>query len=134
MRLYSRLAYLYWFHSGKVDCAWAHLREMNLAERYPASAELGQAWSEHAPCITMVPWYSRGVRYARRSLAVRTDLGDIWGQGQSLNFTGVALYSGSRYEEAKEACTEANRLLRRTGDQWEVNTGNWTWPSATCDR
>ena len=43
MRLYSRLAYLYWFHSGKVACAWAHLRGMNLAERYQPSAELGQA-------------------------------------------------------------------------------------------
>jgi PAS domain S-box-containing protein len=126
MRLYSRLAYLYWFHSGRVACAWAHLREMNLAERYPPSPELGQAWSEHAPVMTMLPWYGRGIRYAERSLAIRRALGDVWGQGQSLNFAGVVLYAASQYRRAAEACEEANRLLRRTGDQWEVNTGRWT--------
>jgi PAS domain S-box-containing protein len=126
MRLYSRLAYLYWFHSGRVACAWAHLREMNLAERYPPSPELGQAWSEHAPVMTMVPWYRRGVRYAQRSLEIRQSLGDVWGQGQSLNFAGVVLYAASEYPRARQACEQANRLLLRTGDQWEVNTGSWT--------
>ncbi len=67
MRLYSRLAYLYWFHSGKVACAWSHLRGMNLAERYPPSPELGQAWSEHAPVMTMLPWYKRA-RPLRRAV------------------------------------------------------------------
>ena len=76
IRLYSRLAYVYWFCAGKVPCAWAHLREMNLAERYPPSLELAQAYSEHAPVMTMAPWYSRGLRYAQRSLAIRRELGD----------------------------------------------------------
>jgi two-component system sensor kinase len=40
IRLYSRLAYVYWFSAGKIPCAWAHLRGMNLAERYPPGAEL----------------------------------------------------------------------------------------------
>lgn len=125
MHLYSRLAYLYWFHSGKVSCAWAHLRGMNLAERYAPSAELGQSWSEHAPVMTMLPWYRRGVRYAKRSLDIRRELGDVWGQGQSMNFTGVALYAASDFVAAQAACEDAIRLLRRTGDQWEVNTASW---------
>src|SRR5690242_20475034 len=62
MRLYSRLAYLYWFHSGRLPCAWAHFRGLNLAERYRPSAELGQAYSEHAPVMTMLPWFRRGIR------------------------------------------------------------------------
>ena len=125
MRLYSPLAYLYWFSSGKVACAWSHLRGMNLAERYPPSTELGQAWSEHAPVMTMLPWYGRGIRYAQRSLAVRRELHDVWGEGQSLNFNGVVRYSASQFDEALLSLDEAVRLLRRTGDQWEVNTGNW---------
>lgn len=124
-RLYSRLAYVYWFRSGKVPCAWAHLREMNLAERYPATRELAQAYSEHAPVMTMIPWFSRGVAYAQRSLAMRRELGDVWGQGQSLSFYGVVLYAASRYRECIEACLEAVRILNRTGDQWEVNTATW---------
>ncbi|HKC27673.1 MAG TPA: hypothetical protein VKB75_06640, partial [Jatrophihabitans sp.] len=125
MRLYSRLAYLYWFHGGKLACAWAHLRGMNLAERYGASPELGQAWSEHAPVMTMLPWYRRGVRYAQRSLEVRRRLGDAWGQGQSLSFVGLIRYAASDFEAAESALHEAVRLLRRTGDQWEVNTASW---------
>ena len=125
MRLYSRLAYLYWFHSGKVPCAWVHLRGMNLAERYPPSAELGQAYSEHAPVMTMLPWYGRGTTYARRSLEIRRALGDVWGQGQSLGFAAVVLYAAGRWDDALDAADEAVRQLERTGDQWEVNTAAW---------
>jgi diguanylate cyclase (GGDEF)-like protein/PAS domain S-box-containing protein len=125
MRLHSRLAYLYWFYSGKVTCAWSHLRGLNLAERYPLSEELGQAYSEHAPVMTMAPLFGRALRYAQRSLEIRRDLGDVWGQGQSQSFAGVALYAASQFEGAEEACREAIRLLESTGDQWEVNTAGW---------
>ncbi|MEJ7844977.1 MAG: EAL domain-containing protein, partial [Acidimicrobiales bacterium] len=125
IRLYSRLAYVYWFSAGKVPCAWAHLREMNLAERYPPTPELAQAYSEHAPVMTMAPWYSRGIAYAHRSFAIRRELGDVWGQGQSLNFAGVVRYASSRYRECIEQCQESVRLLERTGDRWEQNTATW---------
>ncbi len=125
MRLYSRAAYVYWFSSGKFMCAWSHLRGLNLAERYPPSAELGQACSEHAPVMTMLPWFARSLRYARRSLEIRRDRNDAWGQGQSHGFAGVTLYAASRFDEGVDACREAIRLLESTGDQWEVNTASW---------
>src|SRR5207248_2295768 len=104
IRIYSRLAYVYWFSAGKVPCAWAHLREMNLAERYPPTRELAQAYSEHAPVMTMAPLYARGIRYAQRSLAIRRELGDVWGQGQSLSFSGAVLYAASRYRDCIDQC------------------------------
>jgi signal transduction histidine kinase len=125
VRLLGRLAHVYWFGRGKVACAWAHLREMNLAERYPPSAELAQAYSEHAPVMTLVPWFSRGIAYAEKSLAIRRLLGDIWGQGQSLHFYGVVLYGASRFEACIEKCREATRMLERTGDRWEIHTASW---------
>jgi len=125
IRIYSRLAYVYWFHSGKVTCGWAHLREMNLAERYPPTSALAQAYSEHAPVTTMVPWYRRGMAYSRRSLAIRRELDDLWGQGQSLHFYGVVLYAATRYRECIDTCREAIRLLQRTGDRWEEHTAAW---------
>ncbi|MDQ1499078.1 MAG: hypothetical protein QOI86_2418, partial [Actinomycetota bacterium] len=125
IRMYSRLAYVYWFSAGKIPCGWTHLREMNLAERYPPTPELAQAYSEHAPVMTMVPWYGRGLAYARRSYEIRRDLGDVWGQGQSLNFHGVVLYAASRYRECIQQCGEAVRLLEHTGDRWEQNTARW---------
>jgi signal transduction histidine kinase/tetratricopeptide (TPR) repeat protein len=125
IRLHSRLAHVYWFARGKIPCAWTHLRGMNLAERYPPTAELAQAYSEHAPVATMLPWYGRGIAYAQRSLAIRRSLGDVWGQGQSLHFYGVVLYAASRFAESLEKCQEAVKLLGRTGDRWELNTAAW---------
>ena len=125
VRLYSRLAYIYWFQRGRVPCLWAHLREMNLAERYPPAAELAQAYSEHSPVMTMVPWFSRGLAYGEKSLRIRTELGDVWGQGQSLHFIGVVHYAASNYQEAIDKCRRAAALLDRTGDCWESNTAKW---------
>jgi diguanylate cyclase (GGDEF)-like protein len=124
-RLYSRLAHAYWFGRGKLPTLWAHLRGMNIAERYPPTLELGQAYSEHAPVMTMLPWFSRGVAYAERSLEIRRSLRDTWGEGQSLHFYGVVLYGASRYGEVLEHCRDAVRLLERTGDRWELNTASW---------
>jgi PAS domain S-box-containing protein len=121
IRLYSRLAHLYWFHRGTVAALWSHLRGLNLAERYPPTPELAQAYSEHAPGMSLIPWFKRGIAYAEKSLVIRRELGDIWGQGQSLHFYGVVLYAGSSFKECIAKCREGIRLLERTGDFWEVN-------------
>jgi len=124
-RLYSRLAHTYWFQRGSVATLFVHLRGMNLTERYPPTAQRAQAYSEHAPVMSLLPWYSRGVAYAERSHAIRTSLGDLYGQGQSRHFLGVVLYAASRWDEAADRCREAVRLLDRTGDRWEANTARW---------
>ena len=121
VHIYSRLAYGYWYREGRMAVLWAHLRELNLAERYPPTAELAQAYSDHSPVATVLPWFNRAYAYAGKSLALRQELGDVWGQGQSLHFYAVALYASGRFEECIERCREAVRLLERTGDQWEVN-------------
>jgi len=125
IRLHSELAHAYWFGSGLVPCGWTHLRGLNLAERYPPTPELAQAYSEHAPVLTMVPWCRRGIAYAQRSLAMRRELGDSWGEGQSLNFYAVVLYAAGRFEEVVQKGRAAVEILERTGDQWEVNTAGW---------
>ena len=94
-RFHGRLGYAWWFERGKIATLWTHLRSLNLAERYPPTAELAQAYSEHAPAMMLIPWHRRGVRYAQRSHAIRVQLGDRWGQGQSLHFWGAGLYAAS---------------------------------------
>jgi tetratricopeptide (TPR) repeat protein len=120
-RLYGRLGYAWWFERGKVATLWTHFRSLNLAERYPPSAELAQAYSEHAPAMMLVPWHRRGVRYAQRSYAIRVQLGDLWGQGQSLHFWGAGLYAASEYEASLLRMRESLELLEQTGDRWELN-------------
>jgi diguanylate cyclase (GGDEF)-like protein len=124
-RLYSELAHAYWFGAGRVPCGWTHLRGMNLAERYAPTPELAQAYSEHAPVNTMIPWFSRGIAYAKRSLEIRRELGDKWGEGQSMSFCGTVLYSAGRFTEALSNLRAAVEILERTGDKWEVSLAKW---------
>ena len=125
IRLFGRLAYAYWFGRGKIPCIWAHFKELNFAERYPPTPELGQAYSTHAPVMSMIPYFKRGARYAEKALSIRRALGDLWGEGQSLHFYGALLYTASRYEECMDKCRQAVRILERTGDRWEGNAANW---------
>jgi signal transduction histidine kinase/tetratricopeptide (TPR) repeat protein len=122
-RILSRLAYAYWFRRGQVATFWAHLSELNLAERYAPTREVAQAYSEHAISVTGLPrfLFRRGERYAERGLAIRAALGDLWGQGQSLNFHGMLLYAFGHYAGALDRFREALRVLRRTGDRWEAD-------------
>ncbi len=124
-RILSRITYTYWFTRGRLACAWSHFKEMNLCERFSDSLDLAQAYSEHGPVLTMVPWFKRAQAYVEKSLAIRQKFSDFWGQGQSKHFLGVVKYGSSQFEETIEACEEASSILRKTGDQWEANTASW---------
>ena len=125
VRFDNRLSYAYWFGRGKIPCLWAHLRGMNLAERYPPTLELAQAYSIQGPVMSVLAYFSRGIAYTQKSFAIYKSLGDLWGQGQSLHFSGLILYVASRFEECIEKCREAVRLLERTGDVWEANMARY---------
>lgn len=119
VHLCGRLSYAYWFSRSLNATVWAHLRQMNLAERYPPTLELGQAYSLHAPIMSAIAYYSRGIDYSERSLKIRQEKQDRWGQGQTLHFHGVVLFAASEFEESIEKCTEAIQFLEGAGDFWE---------------
>jgi len=123
---YLHLGRAYFFDRGKIPCLWAHLRAMNLAERYPPTHELGHAWATHAPVMSLLPWLNRGEAFGKKSLEIRKTLGDLWGQGQSFHYLGVVFFTGAKYDECIRACQEAVKLLERTGDYWEMNMARWS--------
>ncbi len=129
-RMFSRLAHGYWFARGRLQCLWSHLRGMNLVERHAPTMELAQAYSEHAPAISLIGYYSRGIAYAEKSLELRRSFGDLWGQGQSLHFYGILLHAASRFTTCVENSREAVRLLQRTGDYWEMNMARYQMAAA----
>jgi signal transduction histidine kinase/DNA-binding response OmpR family regulator/tetratricopeptide (TPR) repeat protein len=125
LRLLSNLAHGYWYCRSVDHVLWAHLRGLNLAERFLPTPELAQSYAEHAPGLTLVGYLSRAEKYARKSLELRRTFGDWWGQGQSLHYWGVVLYAGSRFSECVEKCREGIRLLERTGDYWQVHIARY---------
>ncbi|HEY2838954.1 MAG TPA: ATP-binding protein, partial [Pirellulales bacterium] len=124
LRLLSNLAHGYWYCS-KVRALWAHMRGMNLGERYQPSRELAQSYSEHGPGMSLVGAFRRGISYSKRSLAMRQALGDTWGQGQSLVFYGITLYAASRFQECVDKCRMSVRILERLGDYWQVHMARY---------
>lgn len=124
-RLYSRLAYGYWYLKGKIPLLFVHLRGMNLAEGFAPTSELAQAYSEHAPAMSLIPLRRRGIAYGRRSLEIRTELEDVWGQGQSLHFLAIALYAAGRFEECVDVGRRSVRILERAGDVWEKHIAQY---------
>ena len=125
LRLLSHFAYGCWYCASRVLALWAHLRGLNLGERYQPSRELAQAYSDHGPAMTLVGAFARGVAYCERSIELRKKLNDPWGHGQSLVFFGVTLYSASRFDECIEKCRMAVRLLERMGDYWQVHMARY---------
>jgi two-component system sensor kinase len=104
---------------------WAHLRSLNRSERWPPTLELAHVYAEHAPIMALFQQCQRGLRYAQKSLDIRRQLGDTWGQGQSLHCQSVALSAAGQCKEAVEKGREAIRLLQRAGDQWEIHLAQY---------
>lgn len=129
-RTLSKLAHGYWYTHNKYRTLWAHLASLNRVELYNPTLELGQAYSEHAPAMSLLPWHSRGIDYARQSIKIRRELNDVWGQGQSRNFYSILLYSSSEFENCIEQAKRAETILSRTGDQWEVNIARYQWAAS----
>ena len=125
LRLLGNFSYGCWYSRSKLLALWAHLRGLNQGERYLPSRELAQAYSTHGPAMTLVGAFGRGIAYAQRSMDMRKDLDDLWGQGQSLVFYGVTLFAASRFEECVEKCRMAVRLLERMGDYWQVHMARY---------
>jgi len=125
VRQYSRLTYASWFTRGPVPTLWAHLREFNLAERHPPTPELAQAYATHAPLMTNLPWFARGVRYAKKGAEIARQTDDLYQEGVAKHFHGLVLYGAGDYNDALDGLQEAKRLLEQTGDRWEANTAGF---------
>ena len=122
---FSRLAHGYWFTQSPAWVVWAHLRAMNEAEIYPPTEELAQAYSDHAPAMSLIPWLARGEVYAQRSIKIREDQNNLWGQGQSKGFRSILLYAASKFESCIEVGQSAETILKKTGDVWEMNIASY---------
>ncbi|TWU05563.1 ATP-binding protein [Stieleria varia] len=130
LHLYSKLAHTYWYTRDRFHTLWAHLRGLNQAERFTESTELAQAYSEHAPVMNLMGMHQRGLRYAQLALDMRHDRNDVWGQGQTLNFLSMLLYSSSQFEKCIEQSRQSVEILTRTGDRWDIYVARYQLAAA----
>ena len=120
--LYTRLQYPRWFHARRVEGLWMMLRQVNVAERCPGSAELAHAYSVWggALALTFPFMWRRGLRYVTRASLIYRELGDPRGEGHAASMRTCVLHGAGRYQEAVESADEAITILSQFGDRWEV--------------
>ncbi len=118
---YNRLAYTQWFLDGPIPSIRAHLRELNLAQRFVPTRTLARAQASHAIAMSTFPLWNRALRFGQIAMVTAHNLGDDWGEGQASHFYGAVLLGSTRFEEAKTVLKGAVRKLGLTGDRWEEN-------------
>jgi len=124
IRLYHSMNGPYFFARGAVWAMWAHLRDVNLCERYPPTADLGRAYGAHGGPLAGFPGlWERGISMTTKGAQLCAGFGDVWGQAQALTFRALVLHSASRLSESLETAQQAARLFDRIGDRWEGHTG-----------
>ena len=119
--IYDGLGYPYFFTEGPIGLLWAHLRHLNLAEKYPSSQVLGHAKAYHGVVMTSLPLPRRGAKYADQAYAIHDEKADKLGQGKARSYKCMTLTAGGYFAEAAEAGREAICLLDDAGDVWEAN-------------
>ncbi|MBI5761659.1 MAG: protein kinase, partial [Planctomycetales bacterium] len=120
-RIYDNLTLTYWFTRGMKFVLWSHMRQMNLAEQYPPSQELGRTYAFHAIAMTGLPLAKRGIKYAERAYQIAVNNGDLWGQGKARSFHTFSCIVLGTFQEGIRTGAEAVRLLEGAGDIWEAN-------------
>ncbi|MCO6043889.1 response regulator [Aeoliella sp. ICT_H6.2] len=125
MHLLIYVGYCCWYSRRQLPLLWSHLRHLNMGERFLPSEALAHAYSGHGPAMSLVGYFSRGIRYAERSIEMRRELGNTWGTAQSLVFLGITLFAASRYRECIEKSRTAIRILERMGDYWQIHMARY---------
>lgn len=137
-RLSLQLPRLYWCaHQSMLAVLWAHLRGLNIVERYSPTPELAEAYANHGSTLPMliqaiphVPsWLVAsslmwGRKYLLRAIALREASGDSFVRGSVLNLYQFLLFTCARYEESVEAGQRAVQLLRQVSDSSEWHHGS----------
>ena len=125
LNLLSKLTHAYWFCNPPTQVIWAHLRGLNQAERFSDSLQLAQFYSDHGPAMSLIPWFKRGLKYARKSLEMRKKFQNLWGQGQSEGFIAMVQYAATEFVGCIERATSAEKILEEAGDVWETNIARY---------
>ncbi|MBS2022650.1 MAG: AAA family ATPase, partial [Deltaproteobacteria bacterium] len=120
-RIFSQLVPPYFLQRGPLPTIWAQLRALNLAERHPPTPELAQAYVDHAIALSVLPWYSRALRYAQRGHEMAVELGDLHQAARVAHNRCIVLQFSGHHRESTELDRSILPVLERLGD------AAWAW-------
>ena len=98
------------------------IKMLNMSEsRVGVSRELGMSQAAFASMLMAVPLFTRALRYHEKALKIRSDLGDEWGVGQSMQWLGYCHAWQGNYRSSDEYFSRSISIFRRIGDLWEIS-------------
>ncbi len=108
------------FAAARLRCLWSALTRYEFGRVLSAYLELAQAYAIHAPVMSLLPWFNRGIAYAQNSLRFTSRSWRSLGARTITTLLTASFFMRLRDStECIEKCREAVRLLEQTGDFWE---------------
>ncbi len=128
-RLHMWLSQICWFQGGsRIAGMWAHLRGLNIAERYAPTSVLAMAYANHgalfpllAQTIPHAPLFvadralALSRKYFQKALTLLDASGDVLEHSFTLFLYQFSLFHCARYAESVEVGRKAMQRLRQAG-------------------
>lgn len=120
-RHYGRLSYSYANSYSLAAALWAHLRELNMTEKYGATLERAHAYGQHALLMSWLGWFKRACRYSVDSAEAFETLGNSSGRGHALTIYASVHYVASHLAECIEISRSAITIFESVGNDRDAN-------------
>ena len=97
------------------------LRMLNMTEaRLQGTDYLGTCLSGYAAVIASIGLFKRSMKYQRKAIKLRKEIGEKWGVAQSYQFLGFAYSWRGEHDKSIEAFQKAVDMFSEVGDMWEL--------------
>ena len=98
------------------------MRMLNLSlAKIGPSRETGMSLAVYGSLLMTIPLFKQAVRQHARALAMRRELEDLFGIGQSLQFMGYCRCYQSDYDASIDSFHQSLDVFTKIGDIWERN-------------
>lgn len=81
---------------------------------------LGTCLSGYAAVIASIGLFKRSMKYQRKAIKLRKEIGEKWGVAQSYQFLGFAYSWRGEHDKSIEAFQKAVDMFSEVGDMWEL--------------
>jgi serine/threonine protein kinase/tetratricopeptide (TPR) repeat protein len=112
----NRLCEPFFLAHRPLEGFYCGFRDLNLAERVPASEALARGYATMAMVVGVGPFGKLGRAWSDRAISIARGLGSEGAVTYCLARSGVVLLTGGDWQEGRARIGEADAIARRVGD------------------
>ncbi|MDQ2086864.1 protein kinase [Herbivorax sp. ANBcel31] len=97
------------------------LRMLNIAEaKLPKTEYLGNSLGGYAVVLASLPMFKRSMKYQKKAIKLREEIGEKWGMAQSFQFLGYLYSWKGEHDNSIKAFQKSIDMFSEVGDMWEL--------------